>query len=84
MRVKGNHPLAEILGKKLLGIEIVPKEEQVKMVNRAIKAAVEWVDKREDDIKIVCDNFLILHDDDMLHCPCRPCAAARKLMEVSK
>lgn len=40
--VKPNHPLAEILAKKLFGIEIAPKKEQTKMVNRAIKAAVEW------------------------------------------
>jgi len=40
--VKGNHPLAELLAKKLFGIEIVGKDEQVEMVRRAIKAAVIW------------------------------------------
>lgn len=38
------HPLAEILAKKLFGIEGVPKSEQTKMVRRSIKAAVEFYD----------------------------------------
>ncbi len=42
MKVKGNHPLAELLAKKLFGIESVSKSEQTKMVNRAIKAAVKY------------------------------------------
>ena len=42
MKVKGNHPLAEIIGKKLFGIETVPKDEIRRMVQRAIKAAVEF------------------------------------------
>lgn len=45
--VEPNHPLAEILGKKLLGIEIVPQQEQTKMVSRAIKDAVKWVKEKE-------------------------------------
>jgi len=45
MTVKGNHPLAEIIARKLFGIESVPKAEQGKMVNRAIKAAVEYHEK---------------------------------------
>jgi hypothetical protein len=90
MRVKGNHPLAEILGKKLLGIEIVPKDEQVKMVNRAIKAAVEWVNSNQDDIKLVCEYILKEHEalqnlitgwGETKPCPCNICVAAKKLME---
>ena len=46
MNVKGNHPLAEILAKSLLGIESVPREHQKKMVNRAIKSAVEFYGNR--------------------------------------
>ena len=42
MTVKGNHPLAEIIARKLIGIESVPSAEQRKMVNRAVKAAVEY------------------------------------------
>ncbi len=42
INVKPNHPLAEILAKKLFSIEIVPQKEQTRMVNRAIKAAVQW------------------------------------------
>lgn len=44
--VVNTHPLAEILVRKLLGIEVVPKAEQTKMVNRAIKATVEFYDKK--------------------------------------
>ncbi len=39
------HPLAEILSKKLFGIETVPAKEQRRAVNRAIKAAVEYHEK---------------------------------------
>jgi len=46
MNVKPNHPLAEILASKLFAIETVPKEEQTKMVRRAIQAAVEFYDKQ--------------------------------------
>lgn len=42
MHVKGNHPLAEILAKKLFGISDVPRAEQRKMVRRAIKAGVSF------------------------------------------
>ena len=42
MTVKGNHPLAEILAKKLFSIETVPVAEQRRMVNRAINAGVEY------------------------------------------
>ena len=40
--VKPNHPLAEIIARKLLGISGVPSIEQSKMVNRAAGAAVEF------------------------------------------
>ena len=42
MKVKGNHPLAEVIAKKLSGISIVPLSEQNKMVSRACMAAVKW------------------------------------------
>ena len=42
MIVKGNHPLAEIIARKLSGITMVPPIEAEKMVGRACKAAVEW------------------------------------------
>ncbi len=48
MNVKGNHPLSEIIAKKLFGIETVPPREAAKMVSRACRAAVEWhTDRRE-------------------------------------
>lgn len=46
MIVNGNHPMAEILGKKLFGIESVPKEEQKRMISRAIKEAVKMYDEK--------------------------------------
>ena len=46
MNVKGNHPLAEIIAKKLFGIESVPKEEQMRMISRAISSAVRWHEKQ--------------------------------------
>lgn len=42
MKVQPNHPLAEIIACKLFGIEIVPDKEKRKMVNRAIKAAINY------------------------------------------
>jgi hypothetical protein len=41
MKVRGNHPLAEIIERKLFGISNVPKEQQDRMINRACKAVVE-------------------------------------------
>jgi hypothetical protein len=43
LSVKPHHPLAEILARKLFSIETVPAKEQRRMVQRAIKAAVEYV-----------------------------------------
>lgn len=37
-----NHPLAELLAKKLMGIEVVSPQEQRKMVHEAIRAAVAF------------------------------------------
>jgi len=45
MQVKGNHPLAEIIAKKLFGIENVHWIEASRMVSNAAKAAVEWHEK---------------------------------------
>ncbi|MDI9433103.1 MAG: hypothetical protein QM570_15410 [Planctomycetota bacterium] len=42
IQVQPHHPLAEVLGKKLCGIEAVPRDEQSRMVQRAICAAVEY------------------------------------------
>lgn len=47
MNVKPHHPLAEILACQLFGISCVPKEEQTRMINRAIKKAVEWHEKNK-------------------------------------
>lgn len=51
--VKGNHPLAEIIAKKLFSIESVPAAEQRKMVNRACKAAVEYNQQLEQQLKVM-------------------------------
>ncbi len=39
------HPMAELLAKKLFSIENVPKNEQKKMVSRAIKEACKLYDE---------------------------------------
>ena len=50
--VKGNHPLAEIIAKKLFGIESDwPAAEKRRMVNRACKAAVEYNQQLEQQLK---------------------------------
>ena len=41
MKVK-THPLAEIIARKLSGIDTVPPTEQRRMVSRAITAAVKY------------------------------------------
>lgn len=51
MKVKGNHPLAELLTRKLFGITECPKAEQKRMVNRAIQAAVLWHEAQEAAVK---------------------------------
>ena len=43
------HPLAEILARCLFGIEGVPGEAQRRMVNRAIKRAVEWHENKMNE-----------------------------------
>ena len=43
-----SHPLAEIIAKKLFGITTVPPTEQKRMVNRAIKAAVQWYEEQKE------------------------------------
>jgi len=47
MKVKQNHPLAELLAKKLFGIECVPKEEQTKMVQKTISEVVKWYEDKK-------------------------------------
>lgn len=40
--VEPNHPLAELLAQKLMGIEAVPTKEQSRMVAEAIREATKW------------------------------------------
>lgn len=49
--VKGNHPLAEVIAKRLFGIENTPKEYQQRMVNSACAEAVKWHEKDVMSIK---------------------------------
>lgn len=51
MIVKGNHPLVEILARKLSGIEGVPPEYQRKMVSTAIKEAIKYHEEQLKDYK---------------------------------
>ena len=43
------HPIAEIIGKRLLGIEIVPDAEKHKMIQRTAKHVCAEYDKLRDD-----------------------------------
>ena len=49
MKVEKPHPLADLLARKLFGIEGVPPKEQSKMVHRAIKAAVNWHEEKQNE-----------------------------------
>ena len=51
MQVKGNHPLAEIIAKKLFGINVVPPQERDKMVQAAVHAAVDYHESRTVNVK---------------------------------
>ena len=51
MEVKAPHPIAEILARKLSGIEICPPQYQKVMVIRAIKAAAKYVKTLERENK---------------------------------
>jgi hypothetical protein len=42
MKVKGNHPLAEVVAKKMFGAAGCPPLEIDRMVNHAARAAVEY------------------------------------------
>ena len=48
--VNGNHPLAEIIAKKLSGIGMVSGIEAMKMISRACFVAVKY---HEDELKKV-------------------------------
>jgi hypothetical protein len=58
MEVKGNHPISEIIAKKLFGIESCPKEEQYKMINRACKAAREYHEAEIERVKASAGNIV--------------------------
>ncbi len=45
--VQPDHPLADLLGRKLMGIEVVPAKEQTIMVRAAIRAAVKWANENK-------------------------------------
>ena len=55
MTVKGNHFLAEIIAKKLSGINQVPPHVRNHMVNNAAKAAVEYheteIERKDEAIR---------------------------------
>jgi len=45
--IKSNHPLAEIIHQKLLGLSSVSPRSEAKMINEAAKAATEYVEQIE-------------------------------------
>lgn len=53
MKVQPNHPLAEILARKLFSIEICPPKEQRRIVQKAIKAAVIWAEEQKLKGKLI-------------------------------
>ena len=50
-KVSPHHPLAELLAKKLSGVECVPFREQQRMVQGAIRAAVAWHEERVKELE---------------------------------
>lgn len=50
MKVKGNHPLAELIARHLSGIVSVPSLEANRMVNRAAMAAVKWHEEQMEQL----------------------------------
>ena len=65
MKVKGNHPLAEIIAKRLLGISTVPIKEQRRMIARAIKEAVEYHEATISDMEASHDDIIYLMELDL-------------------
>lgn len=53
MYVEPHHPLQELLGKLLFGIETVPAKEQRKMVNRACREVGRWHDAKVKKMKFL-------------------------------
>lgn len=48
--VEPNHPLVEMLARKLSGIEGVPPKEAKKMVGRAMTSAEKWARKLQAEL----------------------------------
>lgn len=48
--VKPNHPIAEVVARKLHGISGVPVEEQRRMVQRAANAAFDYHNKKTGEL----------------------------------
>lgn len=68
MHVEPNHPLQELLGKLLFGIETVPTKEQRKMVNRVCREATKWHDAKMGEMRsllnrVATDSYLFDSDD---------------------
>ena len=57
-KVKGLHPLAESVAKKLFGIESVPVQEQKAMVYRAVMHIEEYI-KSKDHAEEMKDRYEI-------------------------
>ncbi len=66
MNIKPHHPLQELLGQLLFGIETIPPKEQRKAVNRACREAVKWHEeqmqlssyKRDEINRVIPDVFI--------------------------
>lgn len=65
MRVKPQHPLAEVLAKKLFGITMISPKEQEKAVSRAVKAAVEWHEEEKNKLENIVYEII----NEFIHTP---------------
>lgn len=63
MNIQGNHPLAELILRKLSGIEGVPPDTARTMVYRAASKAVEYVRYTQGKIAAEIDTWKASADD---------------------
>jgi hypothetical protein len=49
--VKTAHPLTEIIGRKLFGIESVPKEEMRNLIRKCIKEVINYHEEEINKLK---------------------------------
>lgn len=68
MKVKPNHPLAELLAQLLHGIEVVNAPERRRMANRACREATKWHKEQVDRFE-----WWVYEMEKNLFCCCPEC-----------